>query len=112
MGFTRELYQESHGEFGVMTGFHDEGPIAFAWITYPLCANTYGLLLVNGRHRPFLTPETRDRGKLVNSNLAPHVLATVHPSSILRARDDESRRLQLQAFIEDLRRVARVATRT
>jgi uracil-DNA glycosylase len=55
---------------------------------------------------------SRDRGKLVNSNLAPHVLATVHPSSILRAQDDESRRLQLQAFIEDLRRVARVATRT
>jgi len=55
---------------------------------------------------------SRDRGKLVNSNLAPHVLATVHPSSILRAQDDESRRLQLQAFIEDLRQVARVATRT
>jgi len=54
---------------------------------------------------------SRDRGKLVNSNLAPHVLATVHPSSILRAQDDESRRLQLQAFIEDLRHVARVATR-
>jgi len=47
---TRELYTESHGEFGVMTGFQDEGPVAFAWITYPLRANTnYGLLLVNGR---------------------------------------------------------------
>jgi uracil-DNA glycosylase family protein len=55
---------------------------------------------------------SRDRGKLVDSNLAPHVLATVHPSSILRAQDDESRRLQLQAFIEDLRHVARVATTT
>ncbi len=50
--FTRELYKESHGEFGVMTGFHDEGPVAFAWITYPLRANTnYGLLLVNGQPR-------------------------------------------------------------
>jgi len=50
--FTRELYKESHGEFGVMTGFQDEGPVAFAWITYPLRANTnYGLLLVNGRPR-------------------------------------------------------------
>jgi len=50
--FTRKLYRESHGEFGVMTGFHDEGPVAFAWITYPLRANTnYGLLLVNGTPR-------------------------------------------------------------
>jgi hypothetical protein len=50
--FTRELYKESHGEFGVMTGFQDEGPVAFAWVTYPLRANTnYGLLLLNGRPR-------------------------------------------------------------
>ena len=50
--FTRELYKQSHGEFGIMSGFHDEGPVAFAWITYPLRANTnYGLLLVNGRPR-------------------------------------------------------------
>jgi hypothetical protein len=52
--FTRELYKQSHGEFGVMTGFHDESPsrLAFAWITYPLRANTnYGLLLVNGQPR-------------------------------------------------------------
>jgi len=52
VSFTRELYKESHGEVGVMTGFQDEGPLAFAWITYPLRANTnYGLLLVNGRPR-------------------------------------------------------------
>src|SRR5438477_7274925 len=54
---------------------------------------------------------SRDRGQIIESPLAPHVIATVHPSSILRAQDDESRRLQLQAFIEDLRHVARVATR-
>jgi hypothetical protein len=48
--FTRELYKQSHGEFGVMTGFQNEGPVAFAWITYPLRANTnYGLLLLNGQ---------------------------------------------------------------
>ncbi|MFZ1930767.1 MAG: hypothetical protein WAU50_16625 [Candidatus Sulfotelmatobacter sp.] len=48
--FTRELYEQSHGEFGVMTGFQNEGPVAFAWITYPLRANTnYGLLLLNGQ---------------------------------------------------------------
>lgn len=48
--FTRELYKQSHGEFGVMTGFQNEGPVAFAWVTYPLRANTnYGLLLLNGQ---------------------------------------------------------------
>src|SRR5271166_6311774 len=52
VSFTRELYKQSHGDFGVMTGFQDEGLVAFAWITYPLRANTnYGLLLVNGRPR-------------------------------------------------------------
>jgi hypothetical protein len=50
--FTRELYKESHGQFGIMTGFQDEGPVAFAWVTYPLRANTNtGFLLVNGRPR-------------------------------------------------------------
>jgi hypothetical protein len=50
--FTREIYKHSHGEFGIMTGLLDEGPVAFAWITYPLRANTnYGLLLVNGKPR-------------------------------------------------------------
>jgi uracil-DNA glycosylase len=52
---------------------------------------------------------TRERGKLIESTLAPNVIATVHPSSILRARDNESRHEQLQAFIEDLREVARAA---
>jgi uracil-DNA glycosylase len=51
---------------------------------------------------------TRERGKLIASSLAPHVLATVHPSSILRAQDDESRRSQMHAFIDDLKQVARV----
>jgi uracil-DNA glycosylase len=51
---------------------------------------------------------TRDRGKLIPSDLAANVIATVHPSSILRAPDDESRRSQLDAFINDLKQVARV----
>ena len=45
----------------------------------------------------------RDRGKFVPSPLAPYVLATAHPSSILRAQDEESRREQKAAFIADLR---------
>ena len=55
---------------------------------------------------------TRDRGKLIHSDLDPHVLATVHPSSILRAQDEESRRSQMRAFIEDLRQVVRAANKT
>jgi hypothetical protein len=50
VSLTRELFKQSHGDFGIMTGFQNEGPVAFAWITYPLRANTnYGLLLVNGK---------------------------------------------------------------
>jgi DNA polymerase len=45
----------------------------------------------------------RDRAKFVPSALAPYVMATVHPSSILRAQDEESRHAQMDAFIADLR---------
>jgi uracil-DNA glycosylase len=51
---------------------------------------------------------TRERGKAVASSLAQTVIATVHPSSILRARDDESRHSQMKAFVNDLRQVARL----
>jgi DNA polymerase len=34
------------------------------------------------------------------------MMATVHPSSILRAPDDESRELEMQAFVADLKRLA------
>ncbi len=52
-----------------------------------------------------------DRGKFVPSSYAPHVLATVHPSSILRARDDEARRIEMKHFIADLAIVAQVLSR-
>jgi uracil-DNA glycosylase len=51
---------------------------------------------------------TRHRGELLPSSLAPHVMATVHPSSILRAPDDETRRAEMERFVADLKRVARV----
>jgi len=54
---------------------------------------------------------TAQRGELVPSPLAPIVLATVHPSSILRAPDDETRREEMKRFTDDLRRVARALTR-
>jgi uracil-DNA glycosylase family protein len=46
---------------------------------------------------------SRQRGELVDSPLARYVLATVHPSSILRQRDDTSREAEYAAFVEDLR---------
>ena len=54
---------------------------------------------------------SRDRGKLVESSLAPLVTATVHPSSILRAADDESRRVEMKRFVEDLTRAAEALER-
>jgi len=49
---------------------------------------------------------TRQRGQLIESPLAPYVMATVHPSSILRAIDSAAHREQKQAFIDDLLKVA------
>src|SRR3954467_9924406 len=50
---------------------------------------------------------TAHRGEFIPSPLAPLVLATVHPSSILRAPDDETRHLEMKRFTDDLRAVAR-----
>jgi len=49
---------------------------------------------------------TKDRGRPVDSDLAPHVLATVHPSSILRQRTDEERVVAMADFVADLKVVA------
>jgi uracil-DNA glycosylase len=45
------------------------------------------------------------RGVFIPSPFAPYVMATVHPSSLLRAPDDETRRRETLRFIEDLKRV-------
>jgi len=50
---------------------------------------------------------TRQRGTVVSSPLAPRVVATVHPSSILRA-PDQSRDAERRAFVRDLRIVAKL----
>ena len=50
---------------------------------------------------------SRQRGVPVESELAEHVLATVHPSSILRG-DPETREQEYEAFVADLRAVAKV----
>jgi len=44
---------------------------------------------------------TKQRGEPVESDLAPHVLATIHPSAILRA-DAERRKIERAAFVKDL----------
>jgi uracil-DNA glycosylase len=51
---------------------------------------------------------TRQRGEWVESDLAEHVTATIHPSAILRQQDDESRHREMRAFVEDLRLVSSV----
>jgi len=50
---------------------------------------------------------TQQRGKLMPFEHAPYVLATVHPSSILRAPDEESRHREYRWFVNDLRIVAK-----
>jgi uracil-DNA glycosylase len=50
---------------------------------------------------------TRHRGELLDSELAPIVTATIHPSAILRQQDDASRSAEREAFAEDLRVVAK-----
>jgi uracil-DNA glycosylase family protein len=51
---------------------------------------------------------TRERGRWVESELAGHVTATIHPSSILRQQEDESRHAEMAGFVDDLKLVASV----
>lgn len=53
---------------------------------------------------------TQHRGTFVPSPLADFVTATVHPSSILRAPDDEARHREMDQFIADLRKAARAVS--
>lgn len=50
---------------------------------------------------------TRQRGQFVESDLAPLVTATIHPSAILRADDDATRHEEMRAFVRDLALVAK-----
>jgi len=49
---------------------------------------------------------SKQRGQFIESTLAPYIMATVHPSSILRAPDDETRRDEKRKFIDDLKKLA------
>jgi len=46
------------------------------------------------------------RGQFIERPGLPLMMATVHPSSILRAPDDESRQIEMQAFVRDLKRLS------
>jgi DNA polymerase len=48
---------------------------------------------------------TKDRGTFVGND--PQLTATVHPSSILRAPDEQARHVQMAAFVDDLRMIAK-----
>jgi uracil-DNA glycosylase len=51
---------------------------------------------------------TKQRGTWIESDLAQHVTATIHPSAILRQRTDEDRHREMDAFVADLGLVATV----
>src|SRR5499425_1746981 len=53
---------------------------------------------------------TRERGKVLSSKLAPRVLATVHPSLLLRQPDAESRQREYKLFTADLRAALKAAS--
>lgn len=46
---------------------------------------------------------TRARGKILELEFATKVVATVHPSSLLRQPDEESREREYKLFVKDLR---------
>ncbi len=55
---------------------------------------------------------SKQRGQFIESTLAPYIMATVHPSSILRAPNEETRHAEKRRFIDDLKKVARVISKT
>ena len=51
---------------------------------------------------------TQQRGEFLRSNLAPHVMATVHPSSLLRIEDEAERKAAIKQFVRELHKIAEV----
>jgi uracil-DNA glycosylase len=49
---------------------------------------------------------TVDRGRLIESNRASLLMATVHPSSLLRLPDEEVKQREIRRFVEDLALIA------
>ncbi len=55
---------------------------------------------------------TKDRGKVIQHDLAPAVIATLHPSAILRAPDEAAREKGSELLVTDLKLAAKRAKRT
>jgi DNA polymerase len=53
----------------------------------------------------------QQRGQVLSSTLAPRVVATIHPSSVLRAPDSEGRREAFAMLVADLKVVAKALRR-
>ena len=53
---------------------------------------------------------TKDRGRPLESPLAPVAAVTIHPSALLRLRDHDEREAELAGFVADLEAVAYAAT--
>jgi uracil-DNA glycosylase family protein len=51
---------------------------------------------------------TKQRGQIIDSDLGPPIMATVHPSSILRAQDPETQEAEFDGFVADLKVAADV----
>jgi uracil-DNA glycosylase family protein len=51
---------------------------------------------------------TQHRGEFLKSPLAPYLMATVHPSSILRAPDEETRQEEMKRFVQDLKKIGKI----
>jgi len=67
-----------------------------------LCLGATAAQALLGRH----VSVNQDRGRFVESSLAPHVMATVHPSSVLRSPDSATRHAEMKRFVQDLKRIA------
>jgi DNA polymerase len=84
------------------------------WLEAELRAVKPGLLVCLGATaaQAILGPAfrvTRDWGKVLKSEVSGRVLATVHPSSLLRQPDEESREREYKLFVADLRAAAKAA---
>jgi uracil-DNA glycosylase len=50
---------------------------------------------------------SQHRGEFVESALAPYLIATVHPSAILRAPDEKDRHEQERMFVDNMKNIAK-----
>jgi uracil-DNA glycosylase len=55
---------------------------------------------------------TKDRGRPIESTVAPYIVATIHPSAILRTPDEETRHREKRLFIDDLLLAAQLLSKT